>query len=376
MSKVSTRLCPACNEVKAYRSDCKTCGCQGTKPIAITNDFPDEVARTKEIARLTKALDSARAKTRIKKQVAAVEASEMIRELVEWGKTIAPNQIGTFKGIDPSGRGKMLEIVLTDHHFGKMAWGRETRWPNYDTKIGTQVFHRGLDGILERSPYACYDEIVFVVGNDLFNADDTQGRTTSGTQVESDVRHEKTWVIVRTLIIQAILKLRHFAKKVHVKVIRGNHDWNTTFHLGDLLEVFFENYDDVEIDNRPSSRKYYTFGQTLLGFTHGDKEKPESLPLVMTAEMREEFGKTKFHEWHIGHTHKIDVQERNGIRVRVLPSLCPADAWHSENGYVGNLRSTEAFIWDKDAGLIGTIVYVDDDKLIEEASTVPSAVRD
>ncbi len=368
MSKEVNRLCPACGVVKSFRSDCKTCGCKGSNPFNKTEEY-------KEILRLTKALDKARANNRLKKEVSALEAREAIQDVIDWGKSVAPEPVQINKP-DVSGKGHMLEIVLADHHFGKLAWSRETRWPNYDTKIATAVFHRALDGVLARSPYMMYDQIVFVIGNDLFNADDTQGRTTAGTQVETDVRHEKTWVIVRTLIIQAIQKLRHFAHKVIVKVIRGNHDWNTTFHLGDLLDVYFSNYEDVVIDNQACLRKYLTFGNTLLGWTHGDKEKLESLPLVMAAEMREDFGKTKFHEWHVGHTHKTDVQERNGIRVRVLPALCPPDAWHAENGYVGNLRSTEAFIWDRNAGLIGTIVYTDDDSLIEAASAIPSAVKE
>lgn len=379
MAKLVTRMCPACTEVKAFRSDNKTCGCRGTNPqLDVDAEWGDSVSKTKEISRLQKALDKAKTNTRLKKHVAAVEADEMIRELIEWGKTMAPEPVNIIRHfpVDYKGDGKMLELNLTDHHFAKLAWGRETRWPNYDAKIAVSLWNRAVDGVLARSPYSHYDEIVLVVGNDLFNADDTQGRTTSGTVVESDVRHEKSWVIVRTVVIQTILKLRHFANHIRVVIVRGNHDWNTTFHLGDLLEVYFDKYDDVVIDNRPTTRKYHVFGNSLIGWTHGDKEKPESLPLVMVAEMREEFGKTRFHEWHIGHTHKTDVSERNGVRVRVLPTLCPPDAWHAENGYIGNLRSTEAFIWDSKAGLIGTIIYTDDDSLIEQASVIPTAVQE
>jgi hypothetical protein len=271
--------------------------------------------------------------------------------------------------------GGMLELNLTDHHFGKLAWGMETGYANYDVKIATQVFHRALDTILDRSPFPTYQEIWFVVGNDLFNADDTQGRTTSGTQVESDVRHEKTYVTVRTLLIQAIEKLRNLAGKVKVVVVPGNHDHNATWHLGDSLEVYFSKYADVSVDNRPCPRKYHTFGQTLIGYTHGDKGKLAGLPLLMATEARELFGVTKFHEWHTGHTHQTFTQEKNGIRVRILSALCPPDAWHAENGYVGNLRSSEAFVWDKIEGLIGTIIYTDSDGKIESASEVPTIVE-
>jgi len=271
-------------------------------------------------------------------------------------------------------KGGMLEINLTDHHFGKLAWQLETLAANYDVKIATAVFHRALSALLDRSPYGVYEEIWFIVGNDLFNADNTQGTTTAGTQVESDVRIRKTFVTVRTLMVRAIEMLRHLADKVKVIVVPGNHDFNSTWHLGDSLELYFSQHGDVEIDNAPSPRKYHVYGNTLIGYTHGDKGKMKDLPLLMTVEAREQYGQTLFHEWHTGHTHQTSTTEHHGIRVRVLPALCPPDKWHSEMGFVGNLRSSEAFHWDKIQGLTNIIIYTDSDELIEKASAKPTVV--
>jgi len=302
----------------------------------------------------------------LERKINIVSAKAEIDALMELAKEDAPKPKAVKK---PSkAQGGMLEINLTDHHFGKLAWQLETLWANYDTKIAAQVFHRALDTILNRAPFESYEEIWFVIGNDLFNADDTQGRTTAGTQVESDVRHEKTYTTVRTLMVQAIEKLRSYAKYVKIIVVPGNHDHNATWHMGDSLELYFSKYEDVEVDNRPSPRKYHVYGQTLIGYTHGDKGKQANLPLLMATEVRELFGATKFHEWHTGHTHQTRTEEKNGIRIRILPALCPPDAWHSENGYVGNLRSSEAFLWDKVEGLIGIVIYTDSDALIEKAS--------
>lgn len=275
-------------------------------------------------------------------------------------------------------RGGMLEINLTDHHFGKLAWQLETLFANYDVKIATAVFHRAMDALIERSPYATYEQIWFVIGNDLFNADNTEGTTTAGTQVQSDVRHRKTYVTVRTLIVRAIEKLRYFADKIVVVVVPGNHDYNTTWHLGDALELYFSKYPDVEIDNSPAERKYHEYGDVLIGYTHGDKvrSKEKELPMLMATEARDAYGRTKFHEWHIGHTHETRTTEYHGIRVRILPALCPPDKWHSEMGFVGNLRSSEAYHWDKHEGLTHIIIYTDSDDLIEKASTTPTAVKE
>jgi hypothetical protein len=51
------------------------------------------------------------------------------------------------------------------------------------------------------------------------------------------------------------------------------------------------------------------------------------------------------------------VQEFHGVRVRVLPALCEPDAWHANNNFVGNLRTAESYVWNKDKGLINMSFY-------------------
>lgn len=308
----------------------------------------------------------------LKRKRNIAEAQKEIADLLALAKTSVSSPKPTKKSNGK--KGGMLEINLTDHHFGKLAWQLETLSANYDVKISTAVFHRALGALLDRSPFATYEEIWFVVGNDLFNADNTLGTTTAGTQVESDVRIRKTYVTVRTLMVRAIENLRHLADKVKVIVVPGNHDYNTTWHLGDSLELYFSKHTDVEVDNAPSPRKYHVYGNTLIGYAHGDKGKLKDFPLLMTVEAREQYGATLFHEIHCGHTHQTSTTEYHGIRVRILPALCPPDKWHAEMGFVGNLRSSEAFHWDKAQGLTNIIIYTDSDDLIEKASSTPTII--
>lgn len=419
MSNTIERVCPGCGEKKEYRKDQKFCSkdCTKNKELLLketseiagdkwtlvlpktrihtleqllefcnvdvsvweverfvcnkwemgyaVGDGPDKRAEVEQLYQIKAFL---RRKTNI------VAAHAEIDALMKLAKEKAPAPKLVKKPAKV--QGGMLEINLIDHHFGKQGWGLETRGANYDTKIATQVFNRALDTIINRSPFNTYDEVWFVVGNDLFNADNQEGTTTAGTPVETDFRHEKTYVTVRTLLVHAIEnKLRHIANKVKVIVVPGNHDRNATWHLGDSLELYFSKYDDVVVDNQPGPRKYHRYGNTLIGYAHGDKTKQKSLPLLMTVEARELFGETKFHEWHTGHTHQSKTEEFNGIRVRVLPALCPPDAWHAEMGFVGNLRSSEAFVWDPIQGLIGIVIYTDSDSLIEKASEFPTEVK-
>ena len=70
----------------------------------------------------------------------------------------------------------------------------------------------------------------------------------------------------------------------------------------------------------------------------------------------------KYCEWHTGHTHAkkkkeiLTVDEHVTVRERVIPSLCPIDAWHSRKGY-NHIREAQGFIWNKNKGNTGIINY-------------------
>jgi len=211
----------------------------------------------------------------------------------------------------------------------------------------------------------------FIVGNDLLNSDDRQGRTTRGTIVSTDIRYTRTMTVVRNVLIGCIEQLRHFCPKVKVKMVSGNHDEFSVWHVGSSLECFFHKYTDVVIDNTPRYYKFDEFGKVMLMWTHGDKGKRPDYPLLMATEQPEMFGRTKFREVHTGHLHQDRVSENHGIKVRILSSLSSPDRWHAENGFLGNLRSSEAFIYNREQGLVGTIIYTDSDDRIDAGHEGP-----
>lgn len=260
--------------------------------------------------------------------------------------------------------GYMLEIAIPDLHIGKLAWGKETGEANYDSKIAEAVFLEALDALIARTSSYQFDQIVFPVGNDLLNADNAQNTTTRGTPQTSDSRYQKSFTIARQLMTRAIDRLRRLAP-VHVILVPGNHDTLSTWHLGDSLACYFHQTPDVVIDNEPRHRKYHQFGSVMLMFTHGDKGKRPNYPLVMATEQPQMFGATVHREAHTGHLHQMRVEELHGVKVRISPALCPADAWHAENMYTGNARAAEAFVWSATEGMVGTAIY-----------TVPKRVED
>lgn len=295
-------------------------------------------------------------KATLKKRAEMVAVRKEIERLKAEAKAFAKVPKPIARKVNHSGN--MLEINIPDAHFGKLAWGTETMYENYDSIIAEQMYMRALGTLLERVKGYTFDKIVFVVGNDLFNSDNIENQTTKGTVVTTDGRYHKTFWKVRRVITNCIEILRKIAP-VEVLLVPGNHDNLSVWHLGDSLECYFANYNDVTIENEPTPRKYIEWGNVMLLFTHGDKGKKKEYPQLMAQERSEMWGRTKFREIHIGHTHETKVDEKYGVRTRVLPALCPPDDWHSENGLVGNLRNAEAYVWNEREGLINIAVYCD-----------------
>ena len=310
----------------------------------------------RENVRLRKALAKAKHERLAETEGRAQEIRAEIEEL----KAIAKQELKRPVTAKPVvSTGNLLEINIADAHLGKLAWSKETGHESYDTKIADAMYRRAQDTLFERAKGIKFERVLMVLGNDLLNSDNEEGTTTKGTQVSTDGRYHKTFYRARHLAIDSIEQARKIAP-VHVIIMPGNHDRLACFHLGDSLECYFHGQPDVVIDNEPTSRKYFQFGKVMLMFCHGDREKRMDMPLVMASEQPVMWGATMFRECHTGHLHQTRTEESHGVRVRILPSLSPPDAWHAGNAYVGCLRSAEGYIWNREEGLIGQVFYTDD----------------
>ena len=248
--------------------------------------------------------------------------------------------------------GKMLEIPIMDLHLGKLSWNLETG-ENYDYKIAEERFHKVIDDIIQKTKGYQFEKILFPIGNDFVNFDNIEGTTTGGTKQDNDLRWQKVYLKAIEILVKAIDKLKNIAP-VEVFYVGGNHDKSTSFYLTCYLNGFFHNCDEVHVDLSPNVRKYIEFGKVLIGYTHGNLEK-KRINGIMQVEARESWGRTIFHEFHLGHLHSEQTKEENGIIIRNISSVTSGDAWHHESGYVGAIRKAQAFIWDKEYGLEGII---------------------
>jgi hypothetical protein len=251
--------------------------------------------------------------------------------------------------------GLLLEFAPFDLHWGKLAWAEETG-EHYDMKQATLALNKSIDYTIQMASKFEISKIVFPFGNDFFQIDNEQNTTTAGTRQDTDSRFKKILREGRKLIINTIEKLKKVAP-VDVIIVSGNHGGISEFMLGDLLEVKYENDKYVNVNNSPTSRKYYTFGKNLIGYTHGDQEKIVDLVGIMATEKPKEWGNSKHRTWHLGHMHMMQAKEMQGVKIEWLPSLSASDAWHSKKGYVNNTRGVVSSIFDKEMGLVNKIYF-------------------
>ena len=253
----------------------------------------------------------------------------------------------------------LLELSLADHHFGKLAWGRETG-EDWDLRIAENVWLDAVDDLLAKVGGYPIERVLLPIGHDFFNYDTGRGETANGTPQDNDSRPAKVFEVGIAACVAAIDRCRQVAP-VEVVWVPGNHDPTWSFHLVHVLSAWYRLDDRVAVDVSPSPRKYVAYGVNLLGLIHGDMSQQtlKQLPAVMAVEAPEKWAAATCREIHVGHWHKrkvlqtLPLETFGGVTVRHLPSLTGTDEWHYSQGFVGNPKAADAYLWAKTQGLAG-----------------------
>ena len=257
----------------------------------------------------------------------------------------------------------LLEFSLPDIHVGKLSWRPETG-QNYDLDLAIDAAREATKNLVSRVlPYKP-SRVVYIAGNDYYNTDNGK-TTTAGTPQDEDGRWQKTF---REGWLQQCWQIDYLSQLAPVDVIMipGNHDWQRTFSLGEVLLARYSKSTRVTINNEPLPHKYYRWGNILLGYMHGHNVKRNQLADLMANEVPTMYAACKWRAWRLGHLHHeiremptSKVAVRNTI-VDVLPSLAGLDAYHKGAGYIG-MRSAKAFLWHKDCRDLTEFLYCHED---------------
>lgn len=252
----------------------------------------------------------------------------------------------------------MLEISPFDVHFGKLAWRGEVG-EDYDLKIAERIFRETFESVLSMADLSRVEKILIPIGNDFLHVDNAHQTTGNDTPQDVDGRYPKMIEIATMALVNAVEMCRQVAP-VDLIWVPGNHDPRTSWHVAHFLSAWFRNSKGVTVDTNATPRKYVEYGCTLLGFTHGNEEKRNDLPLIMAGEKKEAWARCRLHEWHIAHFHKRHETHHSAsdtfgpVVVRTLPSMSGADLWHFKKGFVNGPRGAESYLFSKKDGLLAT----------------------
>lgn len=250
---------------------------------------------------------------------------------------------------------RLAVLNLYDAHLDKLPV-KSTCGVESTLEENIQTFKNTVQRIIPYIKENKVEEIIFPVGNDLFHTNGMNSTTKKGTPIEYFGSPEDAYYAICDVITETILELAEIAD-VRVIMVKGNHDEDKITTLGYWLERSFR-HTNVSVDFMRRQRKYIKYGENLIGFAHGDKEKSKiaQLPLIMAQEAKELWGTTTYRKMFLGDLHHgfeyqfLKAKDQPGVEVEYLRSVGTTDTWHEDFGWIGVPKTAYLQIFDKNEG--------------------------
>lgn len=272
-------------------------------------------------------------------------------ELLQWVKEKSPKTPKTKKR-----KGEHLLLIdPADVHIGKLCTAFESG-EDYNSQIAVKRVYEGVHGIIDNASGWDIDEIVFIGGNDILHVDTPRRTTTSGTPQDTDGMWYENFMIACRLYQNVISNLAELAP-VRFIYNPSNHDYTNGFFLAQLIEAYFKNDKRIKCDVSISHRKYYQYGNNLIGTSHGDGAKWDLLGQLMAHEAPKMWSDTKHRYFYLHHVHHKTGKDLIGCTVEALRSPSGTDSWHHRNGYTGVPKAIEGYVHHKEYGQVSRLTH-------------------
>lgn len=243
----------------------------------------------------------------------------------------------------------LLVVDPADIHIGKLCKAFETN-DEYSHQIAIDRVKSGVSGLLQKGQGFPIDKILLIIGNDILHVDNAKSSTTSGTHQDNDLMWYDAFKIALKLYIEVIEMLLTVAP-VFVQYDPSNHDYTNGFMLAQTVEAWFRNNENISFNTSIAHRKYFTYGNSLIGTTHGDGAKDTDLALLMAHESKD-WQNCKHRYFYTHHIHHKKSKDYMSVCVESLRSPSGTDGWHHRNGYQHAPKAVEGFIHHKEHGQI------------------------
>jgi hypothetical protein len=256
---------------------------------------------------------------------------------------------------DTNKDGHLLVVDPADVHIQKLATVFETG-DEYNSQIACQRVREGVEGLIQKANGFKIDQILFVGGNDILHTDSKNKATTSGTPQDVDSNWYTAFAVAKSLYIEVIDRLLEVAD-VHFVHNPSNHDFHLGTLLADVIQTYYRNCSNITFDCDLKHRKYFKYGNNLIGTTHGDGAKQDLLPILMATEQPIMWSETKYRFIYSHHLHHKVAKDYIGVTFEALRSPSGTDGWHSQKGFCGVIKAVEGFVHHPEYGQVARLSH-------------------
>lgn len=232
----------------------------------------------------------------------------------------------------------LLEIPLFDMHFGNNSY---EYYKDYQAKIFNYIRMQE------------WEQTLFIIGQDLFHNDNFRGSTSNGTPIAHEDMAQ-AWEDALSFYAPLIEESIRQSDNVNIIYSRGNHDETLAWSFVKMLEV---KYPQVKVCSKQQEHQHFIYKNIFLGYTHGDRINDKKIVRNFEALFRLEMAQAKRRILKKGHIHTLKQFDDNGTQVLTLGTANESDDWHIENGFIGNHKSFELFVYNEDS--LKAHLYID-----------------
>lgn len=250
----------------------------------------------------------------------------------------------------------LLVIDPADVHIGKLAVRSETG-EDYNVSVAVERISEGVRTLLQKCSGFNIDKIMYIIGNDILHTDSTNRTTTSGTPQDTTGMWHQNFLAAKNVHI-AVIELLMSIADVHVQYDPSNHDYMSGYFLADTISSWFSKSKNIDFNTNISYRKYFRYGNNLIGTTHGDGAKEADLPLLMAHETGIDWAECKHKYFYTHHIHHKKSKDYMGVTIESMRSLSGPDSWHAKHGYMHSPKGMDAFIHHPTQGQIARISHI------------------
>lgn len=245
-----------------------------------------------------------------------------------------------------------LAVFLSvDDHIG-VRLTQQMEGQDYGLKDAVRIMTEKFTTLIQRT--AKTERCLYVNLGDKFHANDHMDVTPKSKHpMGSDSDFDTVADAVIELEISRINQLLRFYAFVDVRGVRGNHDVDPTGWLYRCLALAFRDNPRVSVEFYSDGLGVHQFGNTMLGFHHGDKMKPDAMAGACADRYKEVYGETFMRYLHTGHIHHDSSKDLwGGFKWESHRTAAPKDGFSYSNGYLSR-QTMKSIVYNITEGEVG-----------------------